>query len=147
MMIKDAEIIQCQFSIKTKGREIISITEEIAKLVADSEVIMGLCHIFLRHTSASLIICENADPLVQRDLEAFMSRLAPDGDPLFQHTDEGPDDMPSHVRTVLTQSFLIVPITNARLALGKWQGIYLWEHRLRSYERNLTVTLQGEREA
>ena len=142
-MIKDAEMVQCQLGIKTKGREIVSITEEIAQLVAQSEITMGLCHIFLHHTSASLIICENADPLVQRDLEAFMSRLTPDGDPLFQHIDEGPDDMPSHVRTVLTQSFLIIPITNARLALGKWQGIYLWEHRLRPYERNLTVTFQG----
>ncbi len=128
---------------ETPGRGLINITTEIARLVEDAAIKTGLCHLFLHHTSASLSICENADPLVLSDLEAFMTRLIPDGDKLFQHTDEGPDDMPSHVRTVLTQSFLVIPVTDHQLGLGRWQGIYLWEHRLRSHTRKLTVTLQG----
>ena len=127
----------------TPGRGLINITPEIAQLVESAAINTGLCHVFLHHTSASLILCENADPLVQRDLEAFMSRLIPDGDLLYQHTDEGPDDMPSHVRTVLTQSFLVIPITANKLGLGRWQGIYLWEHRVRNHARKLTITLQG----
>lgn len=138
-------IKQYQLCLTTPGRGLINITENIMTFVAEGQFNMGLCHIFLHHTSASLTLCENADYLVQRDLEAFMLRLVPDGDPIYQHTDEGPDDMPSHVRTVLTQSFLMVPITNGQLALGKWQGIYLWEHRLRSHQRTLTITLQGIR--
>lgn len=135
---------QYKINLITPGRRLINITDEVTQLVAQSDVTTGLCHIFLHHTSASIILCENADALVQRDLEAFMLRLIPDGDALYQHTDEGPDDMPSHVRTVLTQSFLVVPITDKQLALGTWQGIYLWEHRVRSHHRKLTVTIQGE---
>lgn len=134
---------QYKLHLTSPGREIINITDDIAKFVAEAKLEIGLCHIFLHHTSASLIICENADPLVQRDLQAFMQRLVPDGDPLYQHVDEGLDDMPSHVRTVLTQSFLMIPISDKKLALGKWQGIYLWEHRLRSHHRTLTITIQG----
>ena len=130
-------------NITTSGREIIDITHKVKEIVVESSAKTGLCHIFLHHTSASLILCENADPLVQRDLEAFMQRFIPDGDVLYQHTAEGPDDMPSHVRTVLTSSFLIIPITENQLGLGRWQGIYLWEHRLRSHHRKITVTLQG----
>lgn len=137
-------LIQHQFDLQTPGRAIINVTENIAKFVTEGRITTGLCHIFLHHTSASLILCENADQLVQRDLEAFMQRLVPDGDALYQHIEEGPDDMPSHVRSVLTQNFLLVPITKQRLALGTWQGIYVWEHRLRSHHRKLTVTLQGE---
>jgi secondary thiamine-phosphate synthase enzyme len=137
-------LAQYKFDITTPGRGIINITDNVAELVIKATVTTGLCHIFLHHTSASLIICENHDPLVQRDLEAFMCRLIPDGDPLCEHTAEGPDDMPSHVRTILTSSFLSIPITDKRLALGTWQGIYLWEHRLRSHHRKLTVTVQGE---
>ena len=128
----------------TSGRELINITDEIIALVAMSSVVTGICHIFLQHTSASLVLCENADPLVQRDLEAFISRLIPDGDSLYQHIAEGPDDMPSHVRTVLTQSFLTIPIANQQLTLGTWQGIYLWEHRLHSHQRKLIITIYGE---
>jgi secondary thiamine-phosphate synthase enzyme len=128
----------------TPGRGFIDITQDVAALVEKANVSLGLCHIFLHHTSASLTLCENYDPLVQRDLEAFMSRLIPDGDPICEHIAEGPDDMPSHVRTILTQSFLVMPITNKKLGLGTWQGIYLWEHRLRSHHRKLTVTVQGE---
>lgn len=136
-------LIQRQVTIKTPGRGIFDITTQIANVVADSAVKTGLCHLFLHHTSASLIICENADPLVQKDLEAFLVRLVPDGDPLFEHIAEGPDDMPSHIRTILTTSFLMVPITEQALGLGTWQGLYLWEHRLRSYQRKITVTIQG----
>ncbi|TAK79322.1 MAG: YjbQ family protein [Gammaproteobacteria bacterium] len=136
-------LTQYHFSFSTSGRGIINITDQVAEFVAQANVTTGLCHVFLHHTSASLIVCENADELVQRDLEAFMVRLVPDGDPLYQHTDEGPDDMPSHVRTVLTQSFLMIPITDGKMALGRWQGIYLWEHRLRSHHRKLTVTVVG----
>ena len=135
---------QYQLDLTTSGRSIINITDNVADCVAKANVAVGLCHVFLHHTSASLILCENADQLVQTDLEAFMVRLVPDGDPIYQHTYEGPDDMPSHVRTVLTASFLMLPITDGKLALGTWQGIYLWEHRLRSHHRKLTVTIQGE---
>lgn len=137
-------LAQYKLDFTTPGRGIVNITEEIMKVVTSANVTTGLCHIFLHHTSASLIICENHDPLVQRDLEAFMLRLVPDGDPLYEHIAEGHDDMPSHVRTILTTSFLMLPITDKKLALGTWQGIYLWEHRLRSYQRKVTVTIQGE---
>lgn len=137
---------QYKFEMITPGRGLINITDEIEEQVAKANISIGLCHIFLHHTSASLTLCENHDPLVQTDLEAFMLRLIPDSDPLYQHIAEGPDDMPSHIRTVLTQSFLMLPITGNKLALGKWQGIYLWEHRLRSHKRVITLTLQGMRE-
>lgn len=136
-------LTQFKFSLTTPGRGLINITDDVANFTNEANITTGLCHVFLHHTSASLIICENADELVQRDLEAFMLRLVPDGDALYQHVDEGPDDMPSHVRTVLTQSFLVIPITNKRLDLGTWQGIYLWEHRIRSHHRKMTVTVQG----
>ncbi len=135
-------LIQHQIVIKTPGRGLINITENVAECVTKANIKdVGLCHVFIHHTSASLVVCENADPLVQIDLDAFMARLIPDGDPLFKHTDEGPDDMPSHVRSILTTTFLSIPVTAGRLALGRWQGLYLWEHRLRSYERKITVTL------
>ena len=105
---------------------------------------VGLCHIFLRHTSASIIISENADPDVLRDLETFMSAVVPDGDGRFLHTAEGEDDMPAHIRAVLTQTSVTIPITNSQLALGTWQGIFLWEHRKSAHTRNITLTLQGE---
>jgi secondary thiamine-phosphate synthase enzyme len=134
---------QYKFEITTPGRSIISITHQVSQFVEQGLVETGLCHIFLHHTSASLILCENFDPLVQRDLEVFMQRLVPDGDPDFHHVEEGPDDMPSHVRSILTQNFIVVPISQHKLDLGKWQGLYLWEHRLKSHHRKLTVTLQG----
>lgn len=134
---------QHPLTITTKGRGLVNITDEIADIVKETNVAAGLCHIFLHHTSASLTLGENYDPLVLRDLEAFMQRLIPDGDPLYQHIEEGPDDMPSHVRAVLTSGFLVVPITNSKLVLGRWQGIFLWEHRLKSYDRKLTITIQS----
>src|SRR3990167_2847466 len=137
-------IIQHQFHLQTKERGLVNITDEIKTFVQEAKLNHGLCHVFLHHTSASLILCENADHLVQRDLEAFMLRLVPDADPIYEHVAEGPDDMPSHVRSVLTQNALTIPITDKKLALGRWQGIYLWEHRLRSHHRHVTVTLHGE---
>lgn len=132
---------QYQLSISTPGRGMINLTNSINEFVTQSGISVGLCHLFLHHTSASLTLCENTDPLVQSDAEAFMRRIAPDGDPLFEHVCEGPDDMPSHIRTMLTQSFLSIPITNGRLVLGTWQGIYLWEHRLNSFKRKITITV------
>ncbi len=140
-------IRQETLTVPTRGRGTYDVTGEVARVVAASGVAAGLCHVFCRHTSASLMLCENADPDVRRDLEAFMARLVPDGDPLFRHTLEGPDDMPAHVRTVLTASGLTVPVTDRRLALGTWQGIYLWEHRTAPHRRTLVVTVQGSAEA
>lgn len=138
-------IYQQRLEIATRGRETREITAEAAGIVADAGVRTGLCQLFVAHTSASLMICENADPDVRRDLEAFMARLVPDGDPLFRHAAEGPDDMPAHVRSVLTQPGLTIPVAGGRLALGTWQGLYLWEHRARGYRRTVWVTVWGER--
>ncbi|MBA2491594.1 MAG: YjbQ family protein [Gammaproteobacteria bacterium] len=130
-------------SIATRGRGTHRIDDDITRVVARSGVITGLCHVFCHHTSASLILCENADPTVRRDLETFMARLVPDGDAMFEHDDEGPDDMPAHVRSILTQSSLHVPVAGGRLSLGTWQGIYLWEHRTSSHRRQVTITVHG----
>ncbi len=109
--------------LSTRGRGTYDLTRDVARVVHESGVVTGLCHVFVHHTSASLILCENADPTVRRDLEAFMARLVPDGDRIFDHTDEGPDDMPAHVRAILTKMDLTVPVTKGGLALGTWQGI------------------------
>lgn len=137
-------LVQKSFSVATRGRGTYDVTEQIQAVVANSAVRAGLCHVFIHHTSASLMLCENADPTVRRDLETFLSRLVPDGDPDFQHTSEGPDDMPAHIRTVLTQSGLQIPVAQGRCALGTWQGIYVWEHRFQANHRRLTVTVLGE---
>jgi secondary thiamine-phosphate synthase enzyme len=137
-------VFQRILSVTSRGRGSQEITRDVAAVVRESGVATGLCHVFCHHTSASLILCENADPTVRRDLEAFMARLVPDGDRLFDHTDEGPDDMPAHVRTILTDVDLTVPVTGGALALGTWQGIYLWEHRRHGAARRVTVTVQGE---
>lgn len=128
-------------TIETRGRGLYELTGEVGRLVARSEFNEAQCHCFIRHTSASLLITENADPQVHRDLEAFLSRLVPDGDPLFGHDAEGPDDMPAHVRTVLTATELTVPVIDGRLALGTWQGLYLYEHRTAPHPRRVIVTL------
>ncbi|MDH3588110.1 MAG: secondary thiamine-phosphate synthase enzyme YjbQ [Gammaproteobacteria bacterium] len=135
-------IRQEKISIRTGGRGTTDVTGEIQAMVQKTGVQTGLCHVFLHHTSASLMLCENADPSVRRDLETFMTQLAPDGDPMFEHTAEGPDDMPAHVRSVLTSNHLSIPVSNGRCALGTWQGIYLWEHRHQSHTRSLTVSIQ-----
>lgn len=127
--------------VDTPGRGTTDLTGRVQQLVARSGVREGMCHVFVHHTSASLMLCENADPQVRRDLEAFAARLVPDGDPLFEHTDEGPDDMPAHVRTVLTQPSLAIPVADGRCDLGTWQGLYLWEHRTAPHRRRVTVTV------
>ena len=137
-------IEQASFTIKTQGRGTYDITQRVREVVRNAKLETGLCHVFTHHTSASLILCENADPTVRRDLEAFMANLAPDGDALFEHVDEGPDDMPAHVRTVITQCGLSIPISNAQCALGTWQGVYLWEHRAHGHHRKVTITVIGE---
>jgi secondary thiamine-phosphate synthase enzyme len=131
-------------TIATHGRGTYDITSKVQRVVEQSGIRVGLCNVFIHHTSASLIICENADVEVQRDLERFLARLVPDGDPLFRHRDEGPDDMPAHVRSVLTQTSLCVPVGGGAMLLGTWQGIYLYEHRHAEHGRRVTVTVQGE---
>ena len=134
--------MQQLIDVPTDGRGSYDVTAPVHDVVARSAVAIGICHVFVQHTSASLMLCENADPTVRSDLERFMARLVPDGDPMFEHTSEGADDMPAHVRSVLTSSHLTVPVSDARLALGTWQGIYLWEHRMRPHLRRLVVTVQ-----
>ena len=128
----------------TRGRGTIEITAEVARAVAESRIRKGLCTVFLQHTSASLILCENADPDVRRDLETIFARLAPDGDPAYRHSTEGADDMAAHVRSILTSNSFTIPVADGRLLLGTWQGLYLWEHRLASHSRSLVVTLMGD---
>ena len=132
---------QRAFTVRTEGRGTSEISGAVAAVVAEAGVATGLCNVFVHHTSASLIISENADPDVQVDLDAFFARLVPDGDRLYVHTAEGPDDMAAHVRGVLTATTLTVPITGGRLALGTWQGIFLWEHRRAPHTRRITVTV------
>lgn len=127
--------------VNTRGRGFYEITRDVAALV---RVTTGLATLHLQHTSASLLIQENADPEVRRDLERFFARLAPDGDPLFRHTCEGPDDMPAHIRTTLTAVNLSIPIAQGHLTLGTWQGIYVWEHRTAPHRRRLSIHIFGE---
>jgi secondary thiamine-phosphate synthase enzyme len=133
-----------ELTVATKGRGTYDVTREVAAIVSASTARDGLATVFVHHTSASLIICENADPSVRRDLETFAARLVPDGDPAFTHDAEGDDDMPAHVRTVLTQTSIGIPIANGKLSLGTWQGIYLWEHRTSPHRRLVSVTVIGE---
>ena len=141
------EVVQHSYLIDTQGRSTYDITDKIQKLMATTTIVRGLVHVFVHHTSASLMLCENADPTVRRDLETFMADLAPDGDRRFEHISEGPDDMPAHIRTVLTTTGLTIPIIEGRCGLGTWQGVYLWEHRTRPHQRKVTVTLQGYSQA
>ena len=129
--------------VATRGRGFHEVTAQVAGSVSDSGVTTGLCTLFLRHTSASLLIQENADPDVRTDLEDFFARLVPDGDPRFIHTAEGDDDMAAHVRTALTSVNLSIPIGDGALALGTWQGIYVWEHRIRPHRRRIAVHIAG----
>ena len=135
---------QATLTVDTRGRGTYDLTRDVQQLVDGSGIETGLCNLFICHTSASLMLCENADPDVMRDLETFLSRQVPDGDPMFTHTAEGPDDMPAHIRSVLTQSDLNLPIAGQRCALGTWQGVYLYEHRHAPHTRRVIVTLQGE---
>ena len=131
------------FDIATRGRGTVDITARVAEVVARSGARSGLATVFVHHTSASLIVCENADPTVRRDLEVVMGQLARDGDPRFEHDAEGPDDMAAHARTVLTQTSIGVPVADGRLDLGTWQGLYLWEHRTAPHRRRVSVTVVG----
>lgn len=137
-------VYQSSFRVRSSGRGTYAITSEVYQKVSESGIGVGICQVFVHHTSASLILCENADPEVRADLERFMARLVPDGDPVFRHVDEGADDMPAHVRSILTSSSLSLPVTAGRCDLGIWQGIYLWEHRALAHQRRVSVTLYGE---
>jgi len=135
--------VQKSLNFRTAGRGTTDITREVDRAVREAGIKTGICNVFLQHTSASLILCENAAPAVRQDLETILSRLAPDSDPAYRHDDEGPDDMAAHARSVLTANSLQIPVTGGRLALGTWQGIYLWEHRLAPHARSIVVTVLG----
>ena len=137
-------VFQQQLNFATSGRSTNNITAQVQQIVAQSGISIGTCHVFVQHTSASLMLCENADPDVQIDMETYMQHIVPDGDPMFLHQDEGPDDMSAHIRTVLTNPDVTVPVTNSRCDLGIWQGLFLWEHRTHRHQRRVIVTVQGE---
>jgi secondary thiamine-phosphate synthase enzyme len=137
-------VFQERFQVVTHGRGTYLITAEVNERVRRSGITTGLCHVFIHHTSASLILCENADPDVRSDLERYMKRLVQDGDPLFEHTAEGPDDMPAHIRNILTSTDVTLPVHRHRCEMGVWQGLYLWEHRHSAFQRKLTVTVYGD---
>lgn len=134
---------QQTIKIQTSGKSLHKVTSKIAAIVAESGIQTGLCSLFLRHTSASLIIQENADPDVLRDLGNFLARLVPEGN-YYIHDTEGPDDMPAHIRTVLTHTSEQIPIAHGCLVLGTWQGVYIWEHRQHSHTRELVVHIMGD---
>lgn len=136
--------VRTQIEVRGRGRGFTDLTATIADWVGASGIRIGMFTAFVPHTSASLLVQENADPDVRADLEAFFSRLVPDGDPAYRHSSEGPDDMPSHIRSALTQSQVSVPVEERRLALGAWQSIYLWEHRMTKRNRQLLLHLVGE---
>ncbi len=137
-------VVQETIQIETRGRSTYDISRQVQEIVRQSAIKTGICQLFIQHTSASLILCENADPTVRQDLERFMSRLVPDGDRIFDHTQEGPDDMPAHIRSILTNMDMSFPVIDGRPGLGVWQGIYLWEHRTHPHRRRVTVTIYGE---
>jgi secondary thiamine-phosphate synthase enzyme len=128
-----------QFGFDTPGQGLHDITAQVVSVVRTASIKEGLCTVFVRHTSASLVIQENADPTAKRDLERWLNRLVPEGDPFYSHDAEGPDDMPSHLKAALTATSLSIPVIDGQLALGTWQGIYLWEHRRRGSRRDLVV--------
>jgi len=138
-------VFQKSLEFRTRGRGTTDITERVQRVVVASGVRTGVCTVFLQHTSASLILSENADPDVRRDLETILGRLAPDADAAYRHDAEGDDDMAAHGRTMLTASSLAIPVTAGTLALGTWQGLYLWEHRTAPHARRAVVTVMGER--
>ena len=137
---------QRELQINTRGGRLLEITSEVQQLVSESGLSEGVCHLFVRHTSASLTIQENADPTVLSDLEHFMNKLVPEFDPDYRHTIEGPDDMPAHIRSALTQISEQIPVSGKRLMLGTWQGIFLWEHRRHGRQRKVVVNLFGNSE-
>jgi secondary thiamine-phosphate synthase enzyme len=128
-----------QLAVETSGQGLLEITRPVQELVKKAKIEEGLCTVFVRHTSASLVIQENADPSARRDLERWLNRLVPEGDPFYEHDTEGPDDMPGHIKAALTATSLSIPVIGGKLALGTWQGIYLWEHRQRGSRRELVL--------
>lgn len=130
-------------TVRTTGPSLVDVTKQITTVVETSAVQTGLCTVFVQHTSASLVIQENADPAVLRDLQKWMARVAPEDARAYEHDDEGPDDMPAHLRASITKTSETIPITKGRLALGTWQALYLWEHRRTPHARNLVVHVQG----
>ncbi len=136
-------VSQRTLQVPTRGRGFIDITDQIASCVADADIAQGILQAFVRHTSCSLLLCENADPAVCGDLERWFARAVPDGDPLFRHTAEGFDDMPAHVRSILAGVSVSVPVQDHALVLGTWQGVYLWEHRIAPHQRSVLVTVLG----
>ncbi|MBE9549079.1 MAG: YjbQ family protein [Proteobacteria bacterium] len=139
--------LQQQVEVATRGRGFYNCCSQVSEIVACSGINTGICHLFLQHTSASLILTENADPDVRTDLEAYFSRQVPDGGDHWKHSAEGADDMPAHIRSMWTGNDHSVPIRSGRLALGTWQGVYLWEHRFAAHQRQLLITLNGTHES
>lgn len=135
---------QRTLEFRTRGRGTLDVTSAVQGAVGATGVKKGLCTVFLQHTSASLILCENADPDVRRDLETILSRLAPDGDPAYRHDTEGPDDMAAHARSMLTSNSFTIPVADGQLMLGTWQGLYLYEHRTAPHSRSVVITVIGE---
>jgi secondary thiamine-phosphate synthase enzyme len=135
---------QAEIVVTTRGRGLVDVTGEVARWLAGTGLADGLLTVFIRHTSASLIVQENAAPEVRTDLEAFLARLVPEGPGIWAHDDEGPDDMPAHVRAALTQTHVAIPFARGRLALGTWQGLYVWEHRRRGHARRLALHALGD---
>ena len=138
------KIINLDLTLNTKPKSLVDITFDVSQHVRSSKILNGLCSLYIKHTSASLIIQENADPAVLKDTESFFSRIAPEDESLYEHNSEGPDDMPAHIRSLLTNTSLSIPIINSKLVLGTWQGIYLYEHRNRGYVRKVIVNIMGE---
>ena len=134
---------QQKLTVQTRGKDFHRLTHDVQEVVSQSGIVTGLCTIFVRHTSASLIIQENADPDVLIDLANFFSKLVPEDSQLYEHSTEGPDDMPAHIRSMLTKTSEQIPIANGRLVLGTWQGIYLWEHRQISHKREIVIHING----
>ena len=128
-----------QFTVETQGQGLLEITGPVQSAVGKAKIVEGLCTVFVRHTSASLVIQENADPSAKRDLERWLNRLVPEGDPFYEHDAEGPDDMPGHIKAALTATSVSIPVSGGKLALGTWQGIYLWEHRRRGSRREVVL--------
>lgn len=136
-------IAQSMLEVVTRGKGLVDVTSQVNEVIANSRIRTGLCMVFVQHTSASLVIQENADPTVRADLEAWISDLAPEHRP-WRHDDEGPDDMPAHARSAITRTSEVMPVTDGKLALGTWQGLYLWEHRSTGHRRRLVVHVQGD---
>ena len=138
------ESINLNISVKTKPKCLNDISQNISNYINNSEITNGLCTLFIKHTSASLVIQENADPAVLRDIESFFTRFISEDEKLYEHNSEGPDDMPAHIRSLLTNTSLSIPIVNSKLELGTWQGIYLYEHRNQSHNRTITISIIGK---